>query len=115
MASRTNEVKTRSRGEAERKTRRRVGSGVQRRSMLTLLQQKNAPAVALWDPNEDYDPTRPNDYNEYKVWRQREIMERRHRELEERRMGVNKRYRSSSFTDSGGSGSDGERPHKAGS
>jgi splicing factor 45 len=29
-------------------------------------------------------------------------------------MGANKRYRSSSFTDSGGSGSEGERPHKAG-
>lgn len=29
-------------------------------------------------------------------------------------MGVNKRYRSSSFTDSGGSGSEDERPHKAG-
>jgi len=29
-------------------------------------------------------------------------------------MGANKRYRSSSFTDSRGSGSEGERPHKAG-
>lgn len=83
--------------------------------MVTLSQQKNAPAVALWDPNEDYDPTRPNDYNEYKMWKQRERAERRHRALEEKQMGANKRYRSSSFTDSGGSGSEGERPHKAGS
>lgn len=77
--------------------------------------QKSVPAVALWDPNEDYDPARPNDYNEYKLWRQRDRAERRQRALEERRMGVNKRYRSSSFTDSGGSGSEDERPHKAGS
>jgi splicing factor 45 len=86
-----------------------------RRSTLIILWQKNAPAVVLWDPNEDYDPTRPNDYNEYKMWRLRERAERRQRALEEKRMGVNKRYRSSSFTDSGGSGSEGERPHKAGS
>ena len=88
---------------------------IHRRSILTLLQQKNAPAVALWDPNEDYDPTRPNDYGEYKMWRQRDRAERRQRALEEKRMGGNKRYRSSSFTDSAGSGSEGERPHKAGS
>lgn len=49
------------------------------------------------------------------MWRQRERAERRQRVLEEKRMGVNKRYRSSSFTDSVGSASEGERPHKTGS
>jgi len=88
---------------------------VHRVFILTPLLQKNAPAVPLWDPNEDYDPTRPNDYNEYKIWRQRDRAERRRRALEEKRMGANKRYRSSSYTDSVGSGSEGERPHKAGS
>ena len=49
------------------------------------------------------------------MWRQRDRADRRRRALEEQRMGANKRYRSSSFTDSVGSGSEGERPHKAGS
>lgn len=98
----------------ERKARKLVGCIIDEGSRLRLPSQKNAPAVTLWDPNEDYDPSRPNDYNEYKLWRQRERAERRHRTLEEKRMGANKRYRSSSFTDSGGSGSEVERPHKAG-
>jgi splicing factor 45 len=114
MVSKINEVRTRNREEAERKAKGWVGGGVDAGQMLMIFPQKNAPAVALWDPNEDYDPARPNDYNEFKLWRQRERAERRQRELEERRMGVNKRYRSSSFTDSAGSGSEGERPHKAG-
>ena len=114
MVSKISEVKTRNRGEAERKAKRWVGVGVDTRTRLMIFAQKNAPAIVLWDPNEDYDPARPNDYNEHKLWRQRERAERRQRELEERQMGANKRYRSSSFTDSAGSGSEGERPHKAG-
>lgn len=114
MVSRIKGVKARNLEEAERKARKLVRCIIGEASILRLSPQKNAPAVTLWDPNEDYDPARPNDYNEYKAWRQRERAERRQRALEEKRMGANKRYRSSSFTDSGGSGSEGERPHKAG-
>ena len=75
-------------------------------------QNKNAQAVAVWNPDEAYDPMRPNDYNEYKHWRRRE----RERLAEERRRGDDrKRYRrSSSYSDSYHSASEDERPRKAG-
>nr|VWP00127.1 Tetrahydroxynaphthalene reductase (EC (T4HN reductase) (THNR) [Ganoderma boninense] len=73
---------------------------------------KNAPAVAVWNPEEAYDPMRPNDYNEFKHWQRREREERRERILEERRRGDDrKRYRrSNSYSDSYQSGSEDERP-----
>lgn len=76
------------------------------------LQNKNAPAVAVWNPDEAYDPMRPNDYNEFKHWQRRDREERRERILEERRRGDDrKRYRrSSSYSDSYHSGSEDERP-----
>ncbi|KAI0806920.1 hypothetical protein C8Q74DRAFT_1225063 [Fomes fomentarius] len=77
---------------------------------------KNAQAIAVWNPDEAYDPMRPNDYNEFKLWQRREREERRERILQERRRGDDrKRYRrSSSYSDSYHSGSEDERPRKAG-
>ena len=80
----------------------------------TRLQNKNAQ-VAVWNPDEAYDPMRPNDYNEFKLWQRREREERRERILEERRRGDDrKRYRRSSSYSSYNSGSEEERPRKAG-
>ncbi|KAI0654793.1 hypothetical protein C8Q70DRAFT_925134, partial [Cubamyces menziesii] len=77
---------------------------------------KNQQALAVWDPNEPYDPMRPNDYNEFKIWQRKEREERRERMLEERRRGEDrKRYRrSSSYSDSYHSASEDERPRKTG-
>ncbi|KAH9915814.1 uncharacterized protein BXZ73DRAFT_92586 [Epithele typhae] len=81
--------------------------------------KKNKSALqqaAVWNPDEAYDPMRPNDYNECKTWQRREREERRERLLEEKRRGEDrKRYRrSSSYSDSYHSASEEERPRKTG-
>ncbi|KAH8102933.1 hypothetical protein BXZ70DRAFT_927282 [Cristinia sonorae] len=77
---------------------------------------KHAIAAPSWDPTEQYDPMRPNDYGEYKIYQRREQEERREREaLERRRDAERKRYRrSSSYSDSEASASEDERPRKTG-
>lgn len=81
-----------------------------------VSKNKIAQALAAWNPDEAYDPMRPNDYNEFKLWQRRDREARRKRILAERRRGDDrKRYRrSSSYSDSYHSASEDERPRKAG-
>ncbi|KAF8447492.1 hypothetical protein L210DRAFT_978761 [Boletus edulis BED1] len=70
---------------------------------------KSVQPVVVWDPTEQYDPLKPNDYNEYKVWKQRDRIERAAERAAERKRAV--RDRGSDQTDSG---SENERPRKTG-
>ena len=85
------------------------------RSSSPSTQAKHAPVVPTWDPSEPYDPMRPNDYSEYKIWKRKDHEERRNRMLEERRRAEDrKRHRSSDYSDDSRSGSEDDRPRKAG-
>ncbi|KAJ7285921.1 hypothetical protein C8J57DRAFT_1168651, partial [Mycena rebaudengoi] len=78
----------------------------------------NAPSMNVWDPLEPYDILRPNDYGEFKVWKQKDRIDRRERLIEEKRLEARKRARASGgggYSDSEGTGSDeDERPRKTG-
>ncbi|KAJ4493498.1 hypothetical protein C8J55DRAFT_498948 [Lentinula edodes] len=71
-----------------------VGKGKNKKS-----QNRNAPVVSAWDPMELYELLRPNNYNEYKLWKQKERIDRRERLAEERRNAARKRSRYSDYSD----------------
>ncbi|KAG1803602.1 uncharacterized protein HD556DRAFT_1329113 [Suillus plorans] len=72
---------------------------------------KNAPVAAVWDPLEPYDTLKPNDYNEYKLWKQRDRVERASERAAERKRAREALDRGS---DHSGSDSEGQRPKKSG-
>ncbi|KAG0705873.1 hypothetical protein DFH29DRAFT_904070 [Suillus ampliporus] len=88
--------------------KRRVGGGGGGRKGK---KNKNAPVVAVWDPLEPYDALKPNDYNEYKIWKQRDRVERASERAAERKRAREALDRGSDHT---GSDSEGERPKKSG-
>ncbi|KAG6334439.1 hypothetical protein ID866_4653 [Astraeus odoratus] len=88
-----------------RQKQRKIGGGKKGKK------NKNAVSVVLWDPIEQYDPLKPNDYNEYKVWKQRERVERATERAAERKRARETRDRWSDQTDSG---SEDDRPRKSG-
>lgn len=75
------------------------------------MQNKNAPVAAVWDPLEPYDTLKPNDYNEYKLWKQRDRVERASERAAERKRAREALDRGSDHT---GSDSEGQRPKKSG-
>ncbi|KAF5391358.1 hypothetical protein D9757_002025 [Collybiopsis confluens] len=84
--------------------KRKVGKGKNKKN-------RNAPLVTSWDPLEPYELLRPNDYNEYKIWKQKDRIERRERHAKERRNADRKRSRYSDYSDSDyTAGSEDERP-----
>ncbi|KAG1756493.1 uncharacterized protein EDB91DRAFT_1092958 [Suillus paluster] len=87
--------------------KRRAGGGGGRKGK----KNKNAPVVAVWDPLESYDALKPNDYNEYKIWKQRDRVERASERAAERKRAREALDRGSDHT---GSDSEGERPKKSG-
>lgn len=60
---------------------------------------------------EQYDPLKPNDYGEYKLWKQRERVEKATERAAERKRVRDMRDRGSDQTDSG---SEEDRPRKSG-
>ncbi|KAG8900150.1 hypothetical protein FRB99_006210 [Tulasnella sp. 403] len=84
-----------------RSTKRQGGGGGGKKKGKKAKFQPN-----VWDPFEMYDPTRPNDYGEYKAWKQKDKMETRMRQKAEREGHRYYGEGSAEYTDEGRSDND---------
>ncbi|KEP54698.1 putative DNA damage repair protein DRT111 [Rhizoctonia solani 123E] len=87
---------------------KKKGAGSRKKGKNTA---NTAPA---WDPMEPYDPRAPNDYYEYKAWKQREHEEylvRRQEELREESRGRKRSWKDDDHSDESDDASDGSRDY----
>ncbi|CAE7175047.1 unnamed protein product [Rhizoctonia solani] len=81
---------------------------------LALCGKNTANAPPAWDPIEPYDPRAPNDYYEYKAWKQREHEEylaRRQAELREESRGRKRSWKDDDRSDESDDASEDSRDY----
>ncbi|CAE6363434.1 unnamed protein product [Rhizoctonia solani] len=93
---------------------RAVGGGKKKGAGSRKKGKNTANAAPAWDPMEPYDPRAPNDYYEYKAWKQREHEEylaRRQEELREESRGRKRSWKDDDHSDESDDASDGSRDY----